>query len=198
MAYGWGSLRSTMWAILCLAAATVAWSAWRVVDVVTSDAVIAPIEPRSGTPPTPLFGGELAVGNRIDLTVDKADLGRLGGFVEFCRIVEPLAAMTVILAGMYFAYRFSAEVIRGTPFSKFASINLIGLAVSVVAYPVIPSIFGLLGTNSVIGALDLDDFDAHSSAVGYFVAIGIASFIQFVYVLTRQGAKLAEDTDGLV
>ncbi len=103
-----------------------------------------------------------------------------------------------LLVGLFFLWRFCIDVVSEKPFSNRTNINLIMVGVAVVAYAVIPAIFTRLGTNSVIGALDLDAFDSVGSATGTWMALGLAVFVQIVFAAMQQGARLAKDNEGLV
>ncbi|NIL78987.1 hypothetical protein [Rhodococcus sp. B10] len=180
------------------AAAIVLWALWDVVQFHRSTTVGAVLEANDKQPVLPMFGAEFTPGNIVEITVAKSDLGHLQGFVTFCGYAQPIAVMVVLLFGLLFLYRFTVDVLTGQPFTKRANSNLLMVGVAVVAYPIVPGIFGRLGTNSVIGALDLDTFDSASSVVSVWTALGIAFFLQLVFVAMQQGARLAEDTEGLV
>ncbi|MBY6413406.1 hypothetical protein HQ346_17055 [Rhodococcus sp. BP-252] len=193
-----GSVRQNKLLAWGFAAAIAIWTVLNLVQFHRSSTVDATIEASEKQPALPMFGAEFTPGNIVEITVAKSDLGHLQGFVTFCGYAQPIAVMVVLLFGLLFLYRFTVDVLTGQPFTKRANSNLLMVGVAVVAYPIVPGIFGRLGTNSVIGALDLDTFDSASSAVGVWTAIGIAFFLQIVFAAMQQGARLAEDTQGLV
>lgn len=198
MRFGLGSVRENTWMAAAVATAIAAWGVWQTVDFARSDTVDVTVEANGALPALELFGGRFHEGNIVELTVAKADLGHLQGFVAFCGYARPVAVTLILLVGLYFLWRFCVDVITEKPFTNRTNVNLIMVGVAVVAYAVVPSIFARLGTNSVIGALDLDAFDSVGSATGTWIALGIAVFVQIVFAAMQQGAKLAKDNEGLV
>ncbi|SNT16954.1 hypothetical protein [Rhodococcoides kyotonense] len=195
---GFGSVRESKSMAWLVAVAVVVWAVWDVVQFQRSSTVHATVEATSKQPTVPMFGAEFTPGNVVELTVAKSDLGHLHGFIVFCGYARTVAIVLVLLFGLIFLYRFSVDVLTNSPFTKRANTNLVLVGAAVVAYPILPGIFDRLGTNSVIGALDLDNFDSPSSASGLWIACAIALFIQMVFAAMQQGARLVEDTEGLV
>jgi hypothetical protein len=193
-----GTVRQNRWFAGIFAAAIVIWAVRNVLQFHRSTTVDATLEATDKQSVVPMFGAEFVPGNIVEVTVAKSDLGHLQGFITFCGYAQPIAVMVVLLFGLLFLYRFVVDVLTGRPFTTRANSNLLMVGVAVVAYPIVPGIFGRLGTNSVIGALDLHDFNSASSVVGIWTALGIAFFLQIVFAAMQQGAKLAEDTEGLV
>ncbi|MDV8021127.1 hypothetical protein [Rhodococcus sp. IEGM 1330] len=199
MAYGLGSARANKWAMAFYAALAVGWSGWKMWKYHSSDYVLAPLEPRRGTPPAELFGGQLQPGNSIELSVPKADLSRLLGLIDVLRYSSIVVGMVIILVGLLFVYRFCDRVIVGNPFTNAARTDVVMISVCIAVYPAITGFLNLLGTNSVVGALDLSEIvDTSRSANGLYAAVVIAVFLQFVYATITQGTKLARDSEGLV
>lgn len=198
MGFGLGSARENTWSAGAVATAIAAWGVWQTVDFARSDTVDVTLEANDELPPLELFGGRFHEGNIVELTVAKADLGHLQGFVTFCGYARPLALTSILLVGLFFLWRFCIDVITEKPFTNRTNINLIMVGVAVVAYAVVPEILTRLGTNSVIGALDLDAFDSVGSVTGTWIAVGVAVFLQFVFAAMQQGARLAKDNEGLV
>ncbi|MCC8927597.1 hypothetical protein C5142_15005 [Rhodococcus sp. BGS-1C] len=198
MNLGLGSVRGNAWASALLAAMIAGWGVVQAVTFHRSNTVDVVLEARDTLPPIPLFGGRFSDGNIVELTVDRQDLGHLQGFVTFCGYAVSVTTTLVLLFGLFFLYRFCVDVIEERPFSQRANVNLVMVSVAVIAFAVLPMVFDRLGTNSVIGALDLDAFDAHGSTAGVWVALGIAVFLQLVFATLKQGARLEQDSDGLV
>ncbi|MGB2950426.1 MAG: hypothetical protein WBB99_16130 [Rhodococcus sp. (in: high G+C Gram-positive bacteria)] len=198
MNLGLGSVRGNAWASALLAAMIAGWGVVQAVTFHRSNTVDVVLEARDTLPPIPLFGGRFSEGNIVELTVDRQDLGHLQGFVTFCGYAVSVTTTLVLLFGLFFLYRFCVDVIAERPFSQRANVNLVMVSVAVIAFAVLPMVFERLGTNSVIGALDLDAFDAHGSTAGVWVALGIAVFLQLVFATLKQGARLEQDSDGLV
>ena len=146
-----------------------------------------------------LFGGQLQPGNSIELSVPKTDLTRLMGIIDFMRYGSIVVGMVIILVGLLFVYRFCDRVIVGTPFTNAARNDVVMIGVCIVAYPMITGFMNRLGTNSVVGALELSrTLTSSISGSGLYIAVVIAVFLQFVYATITQGSKLARDADGLV
>ena len=199
MAYGLGSARANKWAMAFYAAAAVVWSGRRLWQYHSSEDVLARLELQSGTPPAELFGGRLEPGNSIELSVPKADLTRLMGIIDFMRYGSIVVGMVIILVGLLFVYRFCDRIIMGNPFTNAARTDVVMIGVCIAVYPAITGFMNLLGTNSVVGALELSDVATSSiSTVGLYVAVVVAVFLQFVYATITQGTKLARDAEGLV
>lgn len=199
MAYGLGSARANKWAMAFYAGIAVVWSGWRVWDYRSSDYVLARLEQLPDSPPVELFGGQLQPGNSIELSVPKTDLTRLMGIIDFMRYGSIVVGMVIILVGLLFVYRFCDRVIVGTPFTNAARNDVVMIGVCIVAYPMITGFMNRLGTNSVVGALELSrTLTSSISGSGLYIAVVIAVFLQFVYATITQGSKLARDADGLV
>lgn len=199
MAYGLGSARTNRWTMALYATIAVAWSGWRLWRYHSSEYVLVELEPQSDTPPIELFGGLLQPGNSIELSVPKAELGRMLGFIDVMRFGAIIVGMIVIVAGMLFVYRFCDRVIANKTFTDAARNDIVLIGVCIVAYPAITGFMNLLGTNSVVGAMDLGEIvDTSRTATGLYAALVIAVFLQFVYATIAQGSKLAHDADGLV
>ncbi|WP_415971675.1 hypothetical protein [Rhodococcus sp. 077-4] len=199
MAFGLGSARTNKWVMVFYAAAAVVWSGWKMWKYHSSDYVIATVEPEWNTPPVELFGGRLQPGNSIELSVPKADIARLLGFIDVMRYGAIVLGLVIILVGLLFFYRFCDRVITGTPFTNAARTDVALIGVSIVAYPVLTGFMNMLGTNSVVGALELSEtIDTSRSSNGLYIALVVAVFLQFVYATITQGTKLARDADGLV
>nr|WP_314143726.1 hypothetical protein [uncultured Rhodococcus sp.] len=199
MAYGLGSARANKWAMVFYAACAVVWSGWKLWDYHSSDYVLARLEPTSDTPPAEFFGGRLEPGNSIELSVPKSDLNRLLGFIDVMRYGSIIVGMVIILVGLLFVYRFCDRVIVGTPFTNAARNDVVMIGVCIIAYPMITGFMNLLGTNSVVGALELSrTLTSSISGSGLYIAVVIAVFLQFVYATITQGSKLARDAEGLV
>ncbi len=199
MAYGLGSARANKWAMVLYAGIAVVWSGWQLWRYHSSDYVLATLEPRRDTPPAELFGGQLQPGNAIELSVPKSELTRLMGVIDVMRYGSILIGMVIILVGLLFVYRFCDRVIAGNPFTNATRNDVVIIGVCIVAYPALTGFMNMLGTNSVVGALDLSEIvDTSRSNAGLYTAVVIAVFLQFVYATITQGSKLARDADGLV
>ncbi|MGB2722826.1 MAG: hypothetical protein WBF80_01290 [Rhodococcus sp. (in: high G+C Gram-positive bacteria)] len=199
MAYGLGSARANKWAMAFYAACAVMWSGWKLWEYHSSDYVLARLEQLPDSPPVELFGGQLQPGNSIELSVPKTDLTRLMGFIDVMRYGSIVVGMVIILVGLLFVYRFCDRVIAGTPFTNAARNDVVMIGVCIVAYPMITGFMNLLGTNSVVGALELSrNITSSISGSGLYIAVVIAVFLQFVYATITQGTKLARDAEGLV
>ncbi|WP_230594626.1 hypothetical protein [Rhodococcoides fascians] len=199
MAYGLGSARANKWAMAFYAGIAVVWSGWRLWQYHSSDYVSATVTPREGVPTLDLFGGQLQSGNVIELSVAKSDVQRLIGMIDFMRYGEIVAGGIVILVGIFFAYRFFDNVIKETPFSVGASIDLVVVAVCLVLYPVITGGLRVMSTNAIQGALETTEVTDTARSLGSFwLAVIVALVLQFVYAVLRQGSELARDAEGLV
>ncbi|QII08528.1 DUF2975 domain-containing protein [Rhodococcoides fascians A25f] len=177
----------------------VVWSGWRLWQYHSSDYVSATVTPREGVPTLDLFGGQLQSGNVIELSVAKSDVQRLIGMIDFMRYGEIVAGGIVILVGIFFAYRFFDNVIKETPFSVGASIDLVVVAVCLVLYPVITGGLRVMSTNAIQAALETTEVTDTARSLGSFwLAVIVALVLQFVYAVLRQGSKLARDAEGLV
>lgn len=199
MAYGLGSARANKWAMAFYAAAAMVWSGRRMWEYHSSDYVSATVTPREGSPTLDLFGGQLQPGNAIELSVAKSDVQRLIEMINFMRYGEIVAGGILILLGIFFAYRFFDNVIKETPFSASASIDLVVVAVCLVMYPMITGGLRVMSTNAIQGALETTEVTDTARSLGAFwLAVIVALVLQFVYAVLRQGTKLARDADGLV
>lgn len=199
MAYGLGSARANKWAMAFYAAAAMVWSGRRMWEYHSSDYVSATVTPREGSPTLDLFGGQLQPGNAIELSVAKSDVQRLIEMIDFMRYGEIVAGGILILLGIFFAYRFFDNVIKETPFSASASIDLVVVAVCLVMYPMITGGLRVMSTNAIQGALETTEVTDTARSLGAFwLAVIVALVLQFVYAVLRQGTKLARDADGLV
>ncbi|MCJ0978893.1 DUF2975 domain-containing protein [Rhodococcus sp. ARC_M12] len=199
MAYGLGSARANTWAMAFYAAAAMVWSGRRLWEYHSSDYVSAAVTPREGSPTLDLYGGQLQPGNAIELSVAKSDVQRLIGMIDFMRYGEIVAGGILILVGIFFAYRFFDNVIKETPFSTRASIDLAVVAACLVLYPVITGALRVMSTNAVQGALETTELTDTARSLGAFwLAVIVAIVLQFVYAVLRQGTKLARDAEGLV
>ncbi|MGV8875698.1 MAG: hypothetical protein ACOH2Q_24460 [Rhodococcus sp. (in: high G+C Gram-positive bacteria)] len=199
MAYGLGSARANRWAMALYATIAVVWSGWQLWKYHSSDYVSATVTPREGVPNLDLFGGQLQSGNVIEISVAKSDVQRLIGMIDFMRYGEIVAGGVVVLVGIFFAYRFFDNVIKETPFSVGASIDLVVVAVCLVMYPTITGALQVMSTNAIQGALETTEVTDTARSLGAFwLAVIVALVLQFVYAVLRQGSKLARDADGLV
>lgn len=199
MAYGLGSARANKWAMALYATIAVVWSGWRLWKYHSSEYVLAKLEPLPGTPPAELFGGRLQPGNSIELSVPKAEIGRLLGFIDVMRYGSIVVGMVIILVGLLFVYRFCDRVIVGNPFTNSARTDVVMIGVCIAVHPAVTGFMNQLATNSVVGAMELSDtVETSTSTAGLYTATVIAVFLQFVYATITQGTKLARDADGLV
>lgn len=199
MAYGLGSRRTNRITMAVYALIAVGWSVWRLVDYGRSSSFRVSIAPVSGAPPTELFGGQLRAGNAVELSVEKTDVSRLIGVIDFLSYSEIIVTLMLIVVGMLFVYRFCDRVIDGRAFARGATLDLAVVAGCLVLFPFFGGMLRQMVTNSVIGSLDLEDVvePAHSFGA-VFVAVFVAVFLQFVYATVQQGSTLAKDTEGLV
>jgi hypothetical protein len=199
MAYGLSSMRTNKWSMVFYAALAVGWSGWKMWKYYSSDYVVATVEPESNTPPVELFGGQLQPGNPVELSVPKAEITRLLGFIDVMRYGATVVGLVIILVGLLFFYRFCNRVIAGNPFTNAARTDVVLIGVCILAYPIITGFMNMLGTNSVVGALELSTtIDTARPVTGLWIAIAVSTFLQFVYAAITQGTKLARDADGLV
>ncbi|WP_230596482.1 MULTISPECIES: hypothetical protein [Nocardiaceae] len=199
MAYGLSSMRTNKWSMVFYAALAVGWSGWKMWKYHSSDYVVATVEPESNTPPVELFGGQLQPGNSVELSVPKAEITRLLSFIDVMRYGATVVGLVIILVGLLFFYRFCNRVIAGNPFTNAARTDVVLIGVCILAYPIITGFMNMLGTNSVVGALELSTtIDTARPVTGLWIAIAVSTFLQFVYAAITQGTKLARDADGLV
>lgn len=199
MAYGLGSRSSNRALMAVYAVAAVAWTVWRLFDYGKSSDVQVAVAPRPGNPSVELYGGRLQPGNVVELSVAKVDVERLIGMIDLFRYSEIVVTLVLLLVAMTFLYRFCDRVIDGRAFDRGASVDLAVVAVCIALLPFVGGMLRQMGTNAVVGALDLPDVvDTARSFTGMWVAIIAALFLQFVYATVQQGAVLAEDTKGLV
>jgi hypothetical protein len=199
MAYGVGSARANKWTMAFYAAAAVIWTGRKMWEYHSSDHVSATVTPLEESPTLDLFGGQLQPGNVIELSVAKSDVQRLIGMIDFMRYGEIVAGGILILVGIFFAYRFFDNVIKETPFSVGASIDLVVVAACLVLYPVITGGLRVMSTNAIQAALETTEVtDTARSFGSVWLALIVALVLQFVYAVLRQGSKLARDADGLV
>ncbi|KJV01604.1 hypothetical protein [Rhodococcus sp. PML026] len=199
MAYGLGSMRTNKWAMVFYGALAVGWTGWKMWKYHSSDYVSATVEPEWNTPPVELFGGQLQPGNSVELSVPKAEIVRLLGFIDVMRYGSLAVGLVIILVGLLFFYRFCDRVIAGNPFTNAARTDVVVIGACILAYPIITGFMNMLGTNSVVGALELSGtVDTARPATGLWIAIFVSTFLQFVYATIAQGSKLARDADGLV
>ncbi|WP_256986509.1 MULTISPECIES: hypothetical protein [unclassified Rhodococcus (in: high G+C Gram-positive bacteria)] len=199
MAYGLSSMRTNKWSMVFYAALAVGWSGWKMWKYHSSDYVVATVEPESNTPPVELFGGQLQPGNSVELSVPKAEITRLLGFIDVMRYGATVVGLVIILVGLLFFYRFCNRVIAGNPFTNAARTDVVLIGVCILAYPIITGFMNMLGTNSVVGALELSTtIDTARPVTGLWIAIAVSTFLQFAYAAITQGTKLARDADGLV
>ena len=199
MAYGLGSARANKWAMALYAAIAVVWSGWKAWKYHSSDYVLATVEPMRNTTPVELFGGQLQPGNSIELSVPKTEVARLMGIIDVMRYGSIVVGLVIILVGMLFFYRFCDRVINRNPFTNAARNDVVLIGVCIIAYPVITGFLNMLGTNSIVGALELSrTIDTSRPVTGLWIAVVVATFLQFVYATITQGSKLARDADGLV
>lgn len=199
MAYGVGSARANKWTMAFYAAAAVIWTGRKMWEYHSSDYVSATVTPLEKSPTLDLFGGQLQPGNVIELSVAKSDVQRLIGMIDFMRYGEIVAGGILILVGIFFAYRFFDNVIKETPFSVGASIDLVVVAACLVLYPVITGGLRVMSTNAIQAALETTEVtDTARSFGSVWLALIVALVLQFVYAVLRQGSKLARDADGLV
>ncbi|TFI43267.1 hypothetical protein E4P29_12180 [Rhodococcus sp. 1R11] len=177
----------------------VGWTGWKMWKYHSSDYVSATVEPEWNTPPVELFGGQLQPGNSVELSVPKAEIARLLGFIDVMRYGSLAVGLVIILVGLLFFYRFCNRVITGNPFVNAARTDVVVIGACILAYPIITGFMNMLGTNSVVGALELSGtVDTARPATGLWIAIFVSTFLQFVYATIAQGSKLARDADGLV
>lgn len=199
MAYGLGSRRTNRITMAVYALIAVGWSLWRLFDYGRSSSLRVAVAPVSGTPPTELFGGQLRAGNAVELNVEKSDVSRLIGVIDFLAYSEIVVTLVLIVVGMLFLYRFCDRVIDGRAFERGATLDLAVVAGCLVFLPFIGGMLRQMVTNSVASALELQDaVDASHNFDGMFVAVIFAVFLQFVYATVQQGSTLAKDAEGLV
>jgi hypothetical protein len=194
-----GSRRSNRIVMAIYALIAVGWSAWRLFEYGLSSYIRVSVEPVVDTPVVGLYGGELQPGNVVELAFAKSDVQRLMGMIDFFRYSEIVVGLVLLLVGMTFLYRFCDRVIDGRAFGKGATVDLTVVAVVLMLYPFLTGMLRQMGTNSVLGSLELTDvLDTAASFDGVWIAIAVAAFLQFVYAAIQQGTKLVEDTEGLV
>ncbi|WP_228139319.1 hypothetical protein [Rhodococcoides fascians] len=192
-------MRTNKSAMVFYAILAVGWTGWKMWKYHASDYVSATVEPEWNTPPVELFGGQLQPGNSVELSVPKAEIVRLLGFIDVMRYGSLAVGLVIILVGLLFFYRFCDRVIAGNPFTNAARTDVVVIGACILAYPIITGFMNMLGTNSVVGALELSGtVDTARPVTGLWIAIFVSTFLQFVYATIAQGSKLARDADGLV